>query len=107
MEKYEITSNQIVWMNTTRHYIPESSDLLIAYSARVEIPDGATIFSDKGNAFFRDGESVLSKYFGVKTTTYHPLFTIISPPMTTTSMTWQKQNGVLSQPKIDVEKRMA
>ena len=73
MAEYGITPNQIVWMNTTRQYIAESNDLLIAYRARVEIPDGATIFSDKGNAFSKDGESVLSKYFDVKTATYPPI----------------------------------
>jgi len=73
MAKYGIMPSQIVWMNTTRHYVPESSDLLIAYRARVEIPDGATIFSDKGNAFSMEGEQVLSKYFGVKTATYPPI----------------------------------
>jgi len=73
MNQFSVAPEQVVWVPGSRHYIAESNELVVAYRARVEIPDGATIFSDQGNAFFRDRVPVLSECFGVKTATYPSL----------------------------------
>lgn len=72
MQEYGITRNQIIWLDTHRHYISESTAILRLYQDRVQVPPGCVIFSDEGNAFFESGTALLPELFGARTAQYLP-----------------------------------
>jgi len=70
MTKYSIEGFQVVWQQSASSYIPESQTLLEAHSARVKVPLGSAIFSDRGNVFFRNQEPLIPQIFRLKTACY-------------------------------------
>jgi len=75
-----VNENQIIYVGGTKHYIAESKEIVEQFLAMVQIPPGATIFSDKGHAFFHKKTPIIPQLCGAKTATYPPvLHHYISP----------------------------
>lgn len=72
MKEYGVSPNQVVWMGGGSHYVPERTDLLKIYGAKVKVPDNLVIFSDKGNTFFQDKQPVIPLIFRSRTATFPP-----------------------------------
>ena len=72
MEELGVEENQVVWLPNAGHYVPESKNILAEFLARVQVPEGSVIFSDRGNAFFRDGKPLIPQLCGAQTATYPP-----------------------------------
>ena len=53
MDLFGVTPNQVVFMDTTRHYIAESPALLQECGARWKVRDGSLIFFRLWEQFFR------------------------------------------------------
>ncbi len=63
LDKYGISEDRIVYIgndkNETRKYARECPDLVRRFFSHYKVPLDTTIFSDEGNSFFEDGNSVL------------------------------------------------
>ncbi len=63
MDKYGIVKERIVYMgsdkNETRTYVRESPDLVRHFFGHYGVPPDTTIYSDEGNSFFEERNSVL------------------------------------------------
>jgi len=73
IEEYGLDPDQIHFVGGTSHYVAESTQVLEKYFSVVQVPPGATIFSDQGNAFKRDGTDVLLSLGASRTAKYPPV----------------------------------
>ena len=64
--------NQIIYVPGLKKYTRETSCIISLYLREVDIPPGALIFTDKGNAFFYKKEPILSSLFMISTIQYPP-----------------------------------
>lgn len=66
MDKYGISKERIIYVGSERHesrkYVRESPDLIRRFFGVYGVLEGVTIYSDEGNAFFDNGESVLKEH---------------------------------------------
>lgn len=77
MDKYGISAERIIYVgnntNETRTYVKESPDLLRLFFGVYEVPPDVTIYSDEGNSFFEENQSVLMELGFQKHRCYPPL----------------------------------
>ena len=73
LSQFALDDCQIVHLEGSRQYVPESSDLVQQYFTIFPIPPGSVIFSDQGNAFFKDRRPVLLDCGASLTFTYPPV----------------------------------
>jgi len=52
LTEYLLTPEQVVYIESGRHYVPESSTTLRQYFERFPISEGSVVLSDRGNAVF-------------------------------------------------------
>jgi transposase len=75
LQRYGITPDRIKSVGKDKyereHYVTESPKLLRLFFEKYKVPPGVTVFSDNGNSFFENGESVLHK-LGFKTHICYP-----------------------------------
>jgi len=106
MKEYEVSPNQVIWMGGGFHYVPECTDPLKIYRAKVKVPDKFVIFSDKGNTFFQNKQPVIPLIFGARTATFPPAIHHYLSQTTTDTMELQKPNGAQKQRNRDGEKKI-
>jgi len=73
IEEYGLALDQIHFVGGTSHYVAESTRVLDKYFSVVQVPPGATIFSDQGHAFKRDGVDALLSLGASRTAKYPPI----------------------------------
>jgi len=73
MKEFGVSPDQVIWMGGSGHYVPEGNGPLETFGARAQVPENCVIFSDEGNAFFRDGQPVIPHFFRARTATYPPI----------------------------------
>jgi len=73
LAEHHLTPDQVVYLESDRHYVAESPALIREYFSRFPVSDGAVIFSDKGNAFFSGQSPVLLSCGVSRTETFPPL----------------------------------
>jgi hypothetical protein len=74
LQEYGISEDRVVYVGNdkteSRTYVRECPDLLRRFFHVYEVPPSATIYSDNGNSFFDEGESVLVSLGFQKHVTY-------------------------------------
>jgi len=73
LDKYQLTPDQVAYIESDRCYVAESPALLREYFTRFPAPQGSVIISDGGKAFYSGGVSVLQSCGVSRNETLPPL----------------------------------
>lgn len=60
--RHSVTPTRVVYIDSKRHFVPESSDILRRFLEMYKLPRHARIFHDKSHAFYENKRPVLDNY---------------------------------------------